>query len=75
MSETEIRIARRIATYMLEISEQQVDINFFQGLGLALAVVFEECTRLPAGSRKPQELLEWARALSSEVPFPKVREG
>jgi len=71
MSNTEIRIARRVATYMLEIAEQQVDMNFFQGLGLALAVIFEECTGSSARDKKPQTIIEWARNLP-DVAYPKV---
>ena len=71
MSEAEIRIARRIATYMLEISEQQVDLNFFQGLGLALAITYEELTGRTAADKKPRELLEWAKNLPT-VAFPHV---
>ena len=72
MTPTEIRIARRLATYMLEIAEQKVDFHFFQGVGLALAIVYEESTGHPAGSIKPQELIEWARNLP-EVLYPRVQ--
>ena len=75
MGEVEIRIARRVSTYMLEISEQQVDLNFFQGLGLALAVIYEECTGFSAKNRKPRELLEWARTLPEKVTFPHVKDN
>jgi len=72
MSSTEIRIARRVATYMMEIAAQQVDMNFFQGLGLALAVIFEECTGSSAKDKKPQTIIQWAQDLPHE-PYPKVR--
>jgi hypothetical protein len=71
MSEAEIRIAKRVATYMLEIAEQQVDLNFFQGLGLSLAIVYEESTGRTSADKKPRELLEWARSLPS-VSYPHV---
>ena len=71
MTDTEIRIAKRVATYMLEIAEQQVDLHFFQGLGLTLAIVYEESTGLTAANRKPRELIEWAKNLP-EVKFPHV---
>jgi hypothetical protein len=71
MSETEIRIAKRVATYMLEVAEQQVDLSFFTGIGLCLAIVYEEITGNAAGNRKPQELMQWALDLPW-VKFPHV---
>lgn len=72
MSECEIRIARRLAIYMLEVAEQQIDINFFQGLGLALGVLYEECNRTSVAQMKPRDLLQWALSLPQDVTFPKV---
>jgi hypothetical protein len=74
MGPVEIRIARRVATYMMEVAEQQVDLHFFQGLGMALAVIFEESTGKSAKDVKPKELLEWANNLP-QVPYPRVTEN
>lgn len=71
MTECEIRIARRIATYMLEVAEQRVDLAFFQGLGLALGVVYEECTGHTVNNKKPKGVIEWAQNLP-EVTYPHV---
>ena len=71
MTDSEIKIARRIAAYMLEIAEQQVDLHFFQGLGLALAVCYEELTGYSSRQIKPRELLEWAKNLP-QVSYPHV---
>lgn len=71
MSEPEIRIAKRVATYMLSVAEQQVDMNFFMGLGLTLAIVYEECTGRTAADKKPRELIQWAQDLP-QVTFPHV---
>ena len=49
-----------------------VDINherslsFFMGLGMSLAVIYEEMTGRPAGDKKPQQLMEWAKDLPAE---------
>ena len=72
MTPTEIRIARRLATYMLEIAEQKIDFHFFQGIGLALAVVYEESIGAAAGSIKPWDLIQWAKDLP-DVPYPRVQ--
>lgn len=74
MTDVEIRIARRVATYMLEISEQQVDLHFFQGLGLTLAICYEEMTGRSARDTKPKDLIEWAKALPP-VRYPHVKEN
>lgn len=71
MSEPEIRIAKRIATYMLSVAEQQVDLAFFMGLGLTLAISYEESTGRSAKDKKPRELIQWAQDLPS-VTFPHV---
>lgn len=71
MNPVSIRIARRLVTYMLDIAEQQVDLAAFIGVGLALAVVFEETTGRSAQSLKPQEIIEWAKNLPDER-YPKV---
>lgn len=71
MTECEIRIARRTATYMLEVAEQGIDMHFFQGLGLALAIIFEECTGRSANNQKPKAIIQWAQDLP-QTPFPKV---
>lgn len=71
MSADSIRIAKRIVTYMLSVAEQQVDMQFFQGLGMGLAVCFEEMTGSTAKDKKPKDLMQWALALQ-EVRFPKV---
>jgi hypothetical protein len=72
MSEVDIRIAKRVATYMLEVAEQQVDLHFFMGLGFSLAVIYEEVTGLSAKNTKPKDLIQWAQALGS-VTFPHVK--
>lgn len=74
MTDVEIRIARRVATYMKEVSEQQVDLNFFMGLGIALAVIFEETTGQSARDVKPRALLAWATDLP-HVTYPHVKES
>lgn len=71
MTATEIRIARRTVAYMLESAEQGCNIEFFKGLGMALAVVYEETTGYSAMKRKPQEIMQWAKDLPN-VPYPKV---
>lgn len=71
MNPTTIRIARRLVTYMLDIAEQQVDLSAFMGIGIALAVVFEETTGRSAQSLKPQEIMEWAKNLPDER-YPRV---
>ena len=71
MDASAIRIARRCAIYMGEIAEQQVDLHFFMGVGLTLAICFEEMTGSSAGNRKPQELIQWALNLP-DVPYPRV---
>lgn len=71
MTDTEIRIARRLATYMLEVAEQKVDMHFFQGLGLGLGVVFEETTGRTASNKKPKEIIQWALNLP-QVPYSHV---
>ena len=60
MTDSEIRAARRIVAYMQDVAQQQVDLYFFQGLGLALAVLYEESTGLGASQMKPKDLMEWA---------------
>lgn len=72
MTDTEIRIAKRVATYMLEVAETGVDLSFFQGLGMALAVIYEEITGLTAADKKPQLIIQWAKALP-DVKFPHVK--
>lgn len=71
MTQTEVRIARRLVTYMLSVAEQQIDLQFFQGLGVALAVVYEEMTGRTAVDKKPLELIQWAKNLPEER-YPKV---
>jgi hypothetical protein len=71
MSETEIRIAKRLVSYMQDISEQQVDLSFFMGIGLTLAIVYEECTGRTACDKKPRELMQWAQDLPN-VRYPHV---
>ena len=71
MNPTSIRVARRIVVYMLEAAETGLPLQYFQGLGMALAVCFEEMTGTPAGPYKPRELMEWAKNLPAE-PYPKV---
>lgn len=71
MTNTEIRIARRVAAYMLSVAEQQVDLSFFQGLGMALAVIYEEMTGRTAADKKPKEIIEWAKDLPEEK-YPRV---
>lgn len=73
MSEPEIRIAKRLATYMMEVAEQQVDLNFFQGLGLGLGIVYEETQGRSVNNMKPRELIQWALNLPEKVTFPHVR--
>lgn len=75
MTESEIRIARRLATYMLEVAEQQADLNFFQGLGLALGILYEETQSLSIANMKPRDLLQWALTLPVEVTFPRVQKN
>ncbi len=64
-------MARRIAVYMLECADQQINIEFFKGLGMALAVVYEELTGRTAANKKPQEILQWAKDLPP-VRYPHV---
>jgi len=71
MDKTGIRIARRVVAYMLSVAEQQVDLAFFQGLGMGLAICFEEITGSSAGNKKPQELMQWAMNLPDEK-YPRV---
>ena len=71
MNHAEIRIAKRLVTYMLEVAEQGVDMNFFMGIGLTLAIVYEECTGRSAKDKKPRDLIQWAKDLP-EVRFPPV---
>lgn len=73
MTEVDIRIVRRLATYMLEVAEQGVDLHFFQGLGIALAVVFEETVGQSARNLKPRDLIEWAQNQPKDVTFPHVK--
>ena len=74
MTDTEIRVARRIVAYMQDIAQQQVDLAFFEGLGLALAVLYEESTGHPVSQMKPQHLMEWALALP-QVRYPRIMES
>jgi hypothetical protein len=55
-----IRIAKRIAHEMLQISSEQIDLHFFMGVGIALAISYEEMTGRTAADKKPQELIQWA---------------
>jgi hypothetical protein len=71
MTQQEIKIAKRIEVYMSSIAEQQIDLNFFMGLGFALAIVYEESTGYSAQNRKPKEIMEWARNLPL-VTYPHV---
>jgi hypothetical protein len=71
MTETEIRIVKRLVTYMQDISEQQIDFNFFMGVGLTLAICYEEMTGRTAQNKKPRELMQWALDLPL-VTFPHV---
>lgn len=71
IDDTNIRIAKRVSTYMLEVAEQQVDLSFFMGLGLTLAIIYEEMTGTTSANKKPQYLIEWAKNLP-EVRFPHV---
>lgn len=54
-----------------------IDVNrerslaFFQGLGLALMVCFEEMTGNTAKDKKPIDVMQWALELPT-VPYPKV---
>jgi hypothetical protein len=70
-TKSEIRIAKRLVHYMLEVSNQQTDMQFFQGLGMALAIVFEELTGRTAKTVKPKDLMQWALDLP-DVPMPRV---
>jgi len=72
MNEESIRIAKRIVVQMMAIAEQQMDLNLFMGYGFCLAVCFEEMTGRTAHDKKPQALMEWARALP-DVPYKKVQ--
>jgi hypothetical protein len=71
MDATQIRIAKRVTHYMLEVANEQIDMNFFMGLGFSLGIIYEEVTGKTCASLKPQELMQWALGLP-EVPFPKV---
>ena len=66
MESTEIRIARRICAYMMEASEQQINLEYFKGLGISLAVCYEEMMGRTALDKKPLELLKWALDLPKE---------
>ena len=57
---------------MLEVAEQKVDMHFFQGLGLGLAVTYEEITGNTANNRKPKDIIEWAQNLP-DVAYPHVK--
>ena len=69
-----IRIARRIAVQMCAVAEQQIDMNFFQGMGICLAFCFEEMTGRSARYQKPKDLLQWALNLPEEK-YPRVTLG
>jgi uncharacterized protein YggL (DUF469 family) len=71
MSEAEIRTVKRLAHEMLQVAHEQLDMSFFQGLGYALAIAYEELTGRTAADKKPQELIQWALDLP-EVLFKKV---
>ena len=71
MDAESIRITRRIMTYMMECAEQQVNIELFKGLGLSLAVCYEEMTGRTASNKKPKELMQWALSLPAEK-YPRV---
>lgn len=47
------------------------DLAFFQGLGLGLAICFEEMTGSTARDKTPKGLMEWALSLPN-VPYPRV---
>ena len=47
------------------------DLAFFQGLGLALGVCFEEMLGKSVRDVRPVDLLKWAQELPS-VPYPRV---
>lgn len=66
MHPSSIRIARRLVNEMLEVAKDQTDMSMFIGLGLALALCFEEMTARSAKNMKPRELMQWAKELPDE---------
>jgi hypothetical protein len=78
MTSNEIRIAKRLVKEMRLVAmnaqkEGSVDpqgLAFFQGIGLTLAIVFEELTGKESKSLKPTEIMAWA----DNLPMPEKRD-
>lgn len=66
-----IRIAKRVAHEMLQIATEQIDLHFFMGMGMALAICYEEITGRTAADKKPQQLIQWTLDLP-DTPYFKV---
>lgn len=69
MSEDLQRVAKRIARQMASLQDGSIPqdakgLALFMGLGLALGMCFEQATGVSFQTRKPQEILKWALALS-----------
>jgi hypothetical protein len=66
MSPESIRAARRIVREMLKVSQMGTSRglqDLYMGMGLALGILFEECTGKKLKETKPIEVVKWARDL------------
>lgn len=78
MTDQEIRIAKRLVKEMRQVAMQAqrvkednpLGLAFFQGIGLTLAIVFEEMTGRESKSLKPTDIMQWA----DNLPMPAKRD-
>lgn len=54
------RIAHRLLREMIHVAEANGDMKFFQGVGMSLAIVFEEVTGQSAKNLTPKQVMQWA---------------
>lgn len=70
-----IRITKRLVLEMVNLATSEAfnktNLLLFEGMGLALAMCFEELTTNSARNRKPREIMQWAMELPSP-PLPPV---
>lgn len=70
-SPAEYRIAQRIAHEMLQLSNTEIELYTYMGLGHCLGMAYEEITGRTCNDKTPRELIQWAINLP-EVRYPHV---
>ncbi len=77
MTDSEVRIAKRLVHEMRLVAlnaQKEAEVRpeglaFFQGIGLTLAILFEEMTGKESKNTKPMELMSWV----DNLPIPPKR--